>query len=257
MSDSLGFALAIIFSFIVPGAIMLYAAYWAFSIRRSLVGRVYRSHALWLGALSILVVVQRTGNNSTNPIFNLVGAISLFILFPVLFAFIDTTVRVARRSDPLLRGILQWEKLRIVAWVDIVGLEAVIIATIVSPAFGNSDLGNILWTILAAFPFVVGGPALLIGAKRSRDLVLRRSLKWLGVALLNALIGMVVEDILSSLPNISLTDFYYSYPALPGAALSIVGGYALYRSARSLAPINRLQAIEPETIPTPSTSGVL
>ena len=231
----------------MPAAIGLDGAYWAFSIRRSLVGRVYRNHALWLGALCILIVVERIGNNSTNPIFNAVGFVSLFIIFPVLFAFIDTTVRVARRSDPLLRSILRWEKLRVVVWADLVGLEAVIVLTAVSPSFGNSDLGNALWTVFVAFPFVLGGPALLIGARRSRDPVLRGSLKWLGVVLLIAFVGMLVDDVVGSIPNISLSDFYYSYPALPGAVFSIVGTYAIYRSARSLAPVNRLQAIEPET----------
>jgi hypothetical protein len=70
-------------------------------------------------------------------------------------------------------------------------------------------------------------------------------LKWLGVALFLAVVNMVVTSIVTSLPNISPSDFYYSYPALPEAALSIIGGYALYKSSRSLAPINRLQAIEP------------
>lgn len=115
----------------------------------------------------------------------------------------------------------------------------------------SSGLGNLLWAILASFPFIAGSPALLIGARRSRDLVLRGSLKWLGLALL-LLIAVLVEDsIVLSIPGISVFESNYSYPALPGAAMLILISYALYRSARSLAPINRLQAIEPATIPSP------
>ncbi|HMD78879.1 MAG TPA: hypothetical protein VKF39_02730, partial [Nitrososphaerales archaeon] len=238
-------------------AIYLFAAYWAFSIRHSLVGRVYRNHALWLGVLCVLVAVQRVGNNSIDPTLNAIGGFTLLILFPVVFAFIDTTVRVARRSDPLLRSILHWESVRFLLWADLAALEAVIILTIVSPSFGNSDLGNILWTVLVFPVFIVGGSALLIGATRSGDPVLRRSLKWIGVVLFVAVLNMLVTSIIINLPNISPADFYYSYPALPDGAVSIVGAYAFYRSARSLAPINRLQAAEPETMPIPSTAEVL
>jgi hypothetical protein len=248
MSDSLGFVFAIIFNVAVPPAITLYAAYWALSIRRALVGRIYRNHALWLGTLCILLTVGHAGNTSTNSIINLAGGISFIILFPVLFAFIDTTVRVARRSDPLLRTILRWEKLRIVIWADLVGLEAVIIATIANQAFGSSDLGNLLWTILIFFPFIAGGSALLIGARRSGDAVLRRSVKWLGAALLLAIVNMLVTSIVSNIPSVSQFDFDYSYPALPGAAATIVSYYALYRSARSLASLNRITSLEPVTV---------
>jgi hypothetical protein len=228
----------------VPAAITSYAAYWAFSIRRSLVGRVYRNHALWLGTLCALVVAQGLSSNSINPILNIVNEIGIFIIFPVLFAFIDTTVRVARRSDPLLRSILRWEKFRVVVGADLVALEALIIASAANQAFAYSDLGNLLWYILVFFPFIVGGSALLIGAKRSGDTILRGSLKWLGVVLVLVFVNMLVSLVVSSIPSVSQFDSIYSYPALPGAAIGIVSAYALYRSAHSLAPINRLQAIE-------------
>jgi hypothetical protein len=250
MSDNLGFALAIVFAFMVPAAMTSYAAYWAFSIRRSLVGRVYRNHALWLGTLCALVVAQNLSNNSINSILNIVNEIGIFIIFPVLFAFIDTSVRVARRSDPLLRSVLRWEKLRVVVWADLVALEVLLIASVANQPFAYSDLGNLLWYILVLPPFIVGGSALLIGAKRSGDSVLRGSLKWLGVVLVLVFVNMLVSLVVSNIPDVSQFDSAYSYPALPGAAIGIVSAYAFYRSAHSLAPINRLQAIEPATIST-------
>jgi hypothetical protein len=98
------------------------------------------------------------------------------------------------------------------------------------------------------FPFVVGGSALLIGAKRSGDSVLRGSLKWLGLVLVLVFVNMLVSLVVINIPGVSQFDSTYSYPALPGAAVGIVSAFALYRSAYSLAPINRLQAIEAATI---------
>ncbi|MDA4127612.1 MAG: hypothetical protein OK452_10510, partial [Thaumarchaeota archaeon] len=95
MSDNLGFALAIVFAEIVPAAIDLYAAYWALSIRRALAGRIYRNHALWLGAVGIMVSSTNVLTFSNNTIINFAISIYYAVLFLVLFAFFDSTVRVA------------------------------------------------------------------------------------------------------------------------------------------------------------------
>ena len=71
-------------------------------------------------------------------------------------------------------------------------------------------------------------------------MVLRGSLKWLGVLfLLLVVVGSVISAVVSAF-DISQYDQYYSYPAIAGGIDSIISAYALYRSARSLAPINRL-----------------
>jgi len=244
MSDDLGVAIVIILGTVVPMSVLLYGTYWALSFRRALIGRIYRSHALWLGVICVLLMFNAFFNSSSNAIISEVGAPVLFLIFPILFAFIDSSVRVARRSDPLLRSNLRWEKLRQVIWADIAALEALIVLSTFSSA-GNSDLANILWVIFASFPFITGGPALLIAARRSGDLVLRGSLKWIGVTLLFGILSVVVSSILSSIPSISTFDYYYSYPALILGAIRIGTAYSLYRSARSLAPISRIPAIEP------------
>lgn len=253
MSDSLGFALALIIAEIVPAAIALYAAYWAFAIRRALAGRIYRNHAFWLGVVCILYAAAEFVTYSNNAIVQDALGIFYLILNPVIFAFIDSTVRVARRSDPLLRTVLRWEKLRIVLWIDEIAL-AILLASMFDPsiiASINPAVGGLLFIILISIPYIGGTPALLIGARRSRDPVLRRSLKWLGVFFLFFL-GYLLEFGIIQLiiPGISQFELYYSYTAIPGGIIGILGAYAIYKSARSLAPINRMSLeVEPKVEP--------
>jgi hypothetical protein len=253
MSDSLGFVLAIIFAEIVPAAIYLYAAHWAFAVRRALVSRIYRSHALWLGALGVMLAVTMFITYSGNTTRLLVVGTYNSILFAVVFAFADSIVPVARRSDPLLRSILRWGKLRIALWAVVVPMVLTNTIPILGPSFANSPAGNIVvnigWYILATILFIFMAAALVTGARRSRDLVLRVSLKWLGVLLSLTVVRVLDAAMQTTVLGVSLSDYAYSYPALIGAALSILSAYALYRSARSLAPINRLPSIEPQTIP--------
>jgi hypothetical protein len=256
MSDSLGFALALVFAEIVPAAIALYATYWALSIRRALTSHVYRNHALWLGIVCVYVAL--TGFLSYSSVPAVIEAEFVFYatLFVVIFAYIDSTVRVARRSDPLLRSILRWETLRLALWADVGALAVIMIAGInpYNASYQNNYAVDILWTALVTILFIIGGPALLIGARRSRDPTLRGSLKWLGVALLLTIASFVEGTAVISL-GVSQFDQFYSYQALPGAIITMLIAYALYRSAHSLAPISRLPAVEPATTEGPRTAA--
>jgi hypothetical protein len=251
MSDNTGLFLAIVFGDLVPAAIGLYAAYWAFSIRRALAGRVYRNHALWLGAVCIVWEVGLPLNSisSNSMIINLALNLGLFFELAFVFAFIDSIIPVARRSDPLLRGILRWEKLRYVLWGDL-GLAAIyLVLAAVDPLSENSGLGGAIGFPLFLLPFIAGGPVVIIAAGRSKDHVLRGSLKWFGVVLLAFLFNALISFIEMFLFNISQYDASFSYPALAFVPGAILGAYALYRSARSLAPMNRLSPTESDTIP--------
>ena len=72
--------------------------------------------------------------------------------------------------------------------------------------------------------------------------MLSGSTRWIGVALLFVIVSLVASTIVSSLPGVSQFDLYYSYYAVPGGAISCASAYALYRSARSLAPMNHIQS---------------
>jgi hypothetical protein len=259
MSDSLGFALAIVFGEAVPAGIFLYAAYWALAIRRALAGPIYRVHALWLGILGIMVASLMFIKYSGNAIQLSAVGIYTSVLFAVTFAFVDSTVMVARRSDPLLRSVLRWEGLRIALWATFIPLVLVNAIPILSPSFANSPAGyflvNDLWYVLTLVVFFLAAVALVIGARRSRDPLLRASLKWLGLFLSLFVVRILVAAVETAVLGVSLSDASYSYPALPTAAIVILGAYCLYKSARSLAPISPLPSIEAETISSSDTAG--
>jgi hypothetical protein len=249
------FDLAVAGEFVVA-AVWLYAAYWAFSVRKALAGRMYRRHALLLGVVGVLVAVVTFLTYSTNPAITDLISIYTSALFILLFAFIDSTVPVARRSDPLLRSILGWDRLRVVLWIDAAALGAA--NTIPSFLPSNSEIGNllsgVLWLVFALPLFGVSGAALVIGGRRSRDPIFRRSLRWMGLVLIMVVAVFVDETLISSLPWVTEFEFYYSAYGLPAGVLSAIAGYFLYRSARSLAPISSLTEAEPGPLPQVGTA---
>jgi len=234
MSDSLGPVLAILSDIAVVAAI-IYAAYWAFAIRHALVDHIYRNRALWLGVLTILFVIvviapTPTGNDVVSDVLNNAPTVALTVGF---LGFVDSTVPIARRSDPLLRNILNWKKSRVLAWVVLILVDILSVHAEIESS--NTSSSNVLGLFVVA---VIGAPVMLIAARRSKDLNLRKSLKWFALALLFFL-GILLVAVLESKLNLSTS----SYGEIPYAAVLILVAYALYRSARSLAPINRLALV--------------
>jgi hypothetical protein len=242
MSNSLEPAL-VIASYAAAAAIFAYAAYWAFDIRRALVGRIYRSQVLWLGVVSIVLFAAVVPTPTTNSVTTIIlSNLPVIALALVLFAFVDSTVPVARRSDPLLRNILHWGRFRFAAWTALVLVEIYgAYGEITSSNTGSSVvLGLLLLT-------VIGAPPMLIGARRSTSPNLRGTLKWFGLGLL-ATLGLPLVTIAEVLVGVPSTVGPLAYAQIPYNAVAMLFGYAMYRSVRSLAPINRLQANEPAAI---------
>jgi len=246
MSVNLGFALAIILGEVAPALILLYAAYWAFEIRKALASPLRRNLALWQGAVTSIFALTVFVTYSPNFAISVAIAIFYSVAFVVFFAYIDSLVRVARRSDPLLRDIIHWEKTRYVGWIG-VGLIAVFNA--LSVFFPNSILVGVLVVIAIAVPFVIGGAGILVGSTRIKDPVLKGNLKWLGLALVFVILAIIV-GIVEAFAGLSNYEIYYSYPALIGGAIDILCGYCLYKSARSLAPISHFPLDEDKQKPT-------
>lgn len=228
------------------------SAYWAFIVRRALAAPLYRRQALSVGIVGAYFAVLWLSSPFTNPLLGSAGPVSVFAAgtfflgIIVIFAWIDGSMRVVRRADPLRRDTLRWSKLRIVLWVAI-GADVVAFAgndvryalTGVPP--GISDNFGFLASFLAIL--ILGAPALFVSALRSKDGTLRKNLGWFGLFVATVLgfaeIGYLgyVLGILSTSPSGSQP------PVLILAAISflpVLGGYALYRSARSLVPMNRM-----------------
>src|SRR5579872_9723 len=98
MSASLEFVLTIILTEIFPVAIFLYAAYWSLEIRKALASPIYRNHALWQAASTIILAAGPILTYGTSLVISLVIAVFYAAFFAVIFAFIDSSIKVARRS---------------------------------------------------------------------------------------------------------------------------------------------------------------
>jgi len=246
MSDELGFIVALVFTEVIPAAVFLYAAYWAFAMRRALVSRMYRRQAMWLGVVAIVLAVLSFVTYSNDAVVNELISVFYALLFIVVFAYTDSMIPVVRRSDPLLRDILHWGNLRYFLWFDAALLAAFTVTPGLSFPLSVGKVGFILqglgWFVVAVILYGVSGVAILVGGRRSGDMVLRSSLKWIGVTLLLAIVVILFAAAETAIfPNMTSFQFYYSYAALPIFAPFIAIGYCFYRSARALAPVGKIQ----------------
>ncbi|HVH14427.1 MAG TPA: hypothetical protein VNA15_01740 [Candidatus Angelobacter sp.] len=231
MFDSVAIIFLILWVLVV--GLFSYAAYWAFIIRKALATGLYRRQALWAGTMGLYFVALSTfltvalSFNLTTLAVNLLGGLLISSGFIVIFAWIDSTVRVARRSDPLLRDTLRWSHLRY--FIGLVTVGGSVSALITSINSGFSYVAPFGGAIL------FGAIALLLSAKRSGDAALRRHLKWMGLGIAMLWLASQLTGILFDIfPAGSLTAEAITYSAV------VVGGFCLYRSARSLAPLGHL-----------------
>ncbi len=211
-----------------------YASFWAFNIRRALSINLYRNQALGTGLLTILlpitfvvVAANLTGNNPANT------PVPLLAIFSV-FYFIDSTVRAARRSDPALRDTLHWSILRLYLWTIVLLLIALsALSPFILPV--NSPQG----IVASGAPYLVGlglGIAVLpLSGRRSGDRNLRSHMKWFGLFAGFILIHRVLEFTSGEGSN----PFVIGLHQVAFVAF-LTAGFCLYRSAKSLAPLNKL-----------------
>ena len=228
-------------------SIVFYGAYWAFTIRKALAGRLYRRQALWLDVfaayfLTLPLVILLLNPNfpfGGDPTVNFFGGALYYLGYVVVFAWVDATIRVARLSDPLLRDTLHWKRLRNIVWAlvalgtaEILGRSLSVILTQTFPSVGENLL--LLVAILAIVSS--GAPALVLSGLRSKDTTLRRHLRWFGL-----FVGVFIT---TNTTGFALITFGLASVTQPYLAvvfpISVVAAYSFYRSARSLAPIGRL-----------------
>ncbi len=247
---------------LVVGAIFSYGAYWALTIRKALMSYLYRRQALWVGGVAIYFVAQSVFvalailYDATGFYVNLLAAAFIAVGSAAIFVWIDSTVLVARRSDPLQRDTLHWSKLRYFIGISQATgnffniLFNVIFASSSGSSYqllGYPSLLGYIGTIL-----LLGAIALLVSARRSGDLTLRGHLKWFGLgAALLWITGQAGSPwAKAGGDSILLPIVTYS--------LFAIAAYCLYRSAKSLVPLGRLSltdfAVAPTLAPIVSTS---
>ncbi len=229
---------------IAVATLFSYGAYWALTIRKVLMTHLYRRQALWVGGVATYFVAQSAFiasaifYNATGFYVNLLAAAFIAIGFGVIFVWIDSTILVARRSDPLLRDTLRWSKLRyFIGFASTVGLFFNVLLNVVftnssDPSYillGYPPLLGYIGTIL-----FLGAIALLLSAKRSGDMTLRRHLKWFGSSA--ALLWVTGQ---AGSPWARATGGSILVPIVT-YSLFAIAAYCLYRSAKSLVPLGRL-----------------
>jgi hypothetical protein len=108
-------------------SVLGYTSYKALQIRRSLAVRLYRRQALWLAAITGFYTLLTADTflfvfvfTTTSPVVDEAVSLSQQAGIISIFAWADTSTRIARRSDPLLRDSLGWTKIRLVAWTIMV-----------------------------------------------------------------------------------------------------------------------------------------
>ena len=243
-----------VFGFFLPLLLLLifaYAAYWAFAIRRSLAVRVYRNQALGVGLIALgpiafsLELVVLGGPTLTNTLLDTIHLATGFGTTLLTFYWIDASVLAARRSDPLLRDTFHWTRLRFFLWTLIIaGVVADVFVVVVYEGLGSIALfgtsaGTLLSNLWLVPTLTTGVSGVLVVptiALRSRDAVFRSHLKWfaLFVAAVLILIAASAAGIVFITSTSASTSSLIEFPTF------LAGGYFLYRSARSLVPLNRL-----------------
>ncbi|HEV2121116.1 MAG TPA: hypothetical protein VGS11_13570 [Candidatus Bathyarchaeia archaeon] len=225
-------------SWLLVSVLFSYAAYWAFIIRRALVRGLYRRQASWVVAMGIYFVALSSFltlaiyfNLNTLAV-NILGGAIIGSGFIIIFAWMDTTIRVARRSDPLSRDTLHWSKLRyFLGLVTLGGALASVIQAISSGFSQVAPYGGALF---------IGALGLLISARRSGDATLRKHLVWTGLCTFFLWLASQAEMPLSEIQL--LTQLNLSQVLT--FAIVAVGAFSLYKSAKSLILLGHISAVE-------------
>ena len=225
-------------SWLLVSALFSYAAYWAFIIRRALVRGLYRRQASWVVAMGIYFVVLSSFLtlaiyfDLNNLAVNILGGAIIGAGFIIIFAWMDTTIRVARRSDPLSRDTLHWSKLRyFLGFVTLGGALGSVFESVTSGFSQVAPYGGALF---------IGALGLLISARRSGDTTLRKHLVWTGLCTFFLWLASQAEMPLSEIQL--LTQLNLSQVFTFG--IVAVGAFSLYKSAKSLVPLGHMSAVE-------------
>ncbi len=239
-------------------ALFTYSAYRAIVVRRALFVRLYRNQALWVGSYGVYWALIFLGLGSLevlydeNPSFVTGTNLPAYLLFAGLyiglvlgFLWIDATMMVARRSDPLLRDTLRWTRMRLVLWgVIAVGIFVglgYIGPQAVTAAGGNPLLelvefyqGNsVVFAIIGVTSFI----ALIMAGSRTKDIIFRKQVIALGVYVAVLLAQGLTSFVYTYFSSGALNE---TFGLLVSAPVTLINTLSLIRTSRVLAPTARL-----------------
>jgi hypothetical protein len=230
----------------------LYAAYWSFAIRRMMMVRSYRNQALTVGMvslygvilISVFYVVWLFAPSLTKSAWGSVDGILYGILPPVMLAWVDSSIRVGRRLDPLLRDSFRWSTARWILWS---AMAICIITFLVSGGISSTYGVVTILGLASAFVLVgISGVAVFVTAKRAGDRNYRRSLEWFVGFIVFTLamnagffpLTILVSDLFTYTPINLIWAIMANFVLIP------MMWYCMYRCSRSLVPLNRISLID-------------
>jgi hypothetical protein len=248
--------------------IFAYPAYWAFSIKRSLPVRIYKNQALGIGLASISLGVLSA--SAPIPIYFFPNNISIVdgVFYPLQLAgflmllyWVDSTILANRRSDPLLRDTLKWNKIRFLFWALAIYASITILAYLMyseitqdslylNQLFSNIGSGTgsqnpilgisvaLLYGPLFFIICLLYIPAMAIRSRRNLSVI--RYLKWASVAIVVFFVIAVFFEPPGPIP------FTYSDDIVLLVMYPLVS-FLLYKSVRSLIPVSRISRSGIET----------
>ncbi len=210
-----------------------YVGYWAFIIRRSLAVPIYRQQALGIGSVTIFFFVLLPAFQYFSS--NFVRSLLIAPFFVATLYWVDASILAARRSDPLLRDTVHWSRIRFVFWAMILAGFILMVLSYIGLSTSNfivSLVSDFLIFFYIVGPFLLGAAILPIVSRRSGDASLRRHLTWFGVFALLLLLSFLRFLVPGH------TQFFLTWSGILAFAVAL---YPLYRSVKSLVPLNRLK----------------
>lgn len=230
---------------VVISAILILGIYRALQMRGAFVNPAYRSRAtgsVFLMLVILILFVTFYAPIPSSGVLSVIGFLPFLAAILTFFAYADRSVLVAIETDFFHRNTLRWFQVRWLAGFALVAAITLLVPAIVFlPAFNGFPPPDYpVLGLVAFFMFLVAVPlvlaystaALIVGARRSSDRTLRRSILLLGLALSTLVLYLVL--------TIPLTQGTLPY-AVVNNGTALVGIYLIYRSVMSLSPLGRVE----------------
>ncbi len=247
---------------LIAGIVMLFLIPRAIIIGRKFVSRTFKSRAFWFAGVMIIALfallsalISLLFNLYPSSSFSGLGINAFLAWVLVMFVYADSTILVTLEMDFLHRNTFHWRPVRTLAYVAIFAnvfyLYAFISVTKAPTCSGLCPpvyLPGLPSWVPAIFPGILVPEALLVfivtfgyalsavivGARRTSDMTMKRHVRWLGLSFL-VFLGFFVAMIISPNGNLLLASF-----------LVLVLVYTFYGALMSLTRIGRVDKVEKE-----------
>jgi hypothetical protein len=221
---------------VVIMAILVLGIYRALQLHRAFVNPNFRSRATWSGFLMLMILITFLNNYlpSSSPL-SIIGFLPFIALLMVIFAYVDKSVLITMETDFFHRDTLGWLRAR--KPIALVFVACLVVGVTLS----DPDLGATPWENNVGFVFFLAATvgvlsyctaAMIVGARRSSDRALRRSI---------LLVGLALSTLVFSIAAASPFDQGSLLYVIINQGTGLVGISLIYKSVMSLSPLGRVE----------------